>query len=255
MGISPSSGTQNGVTAWFSLSGSTVTVEVSSMSYSWRINGTNSGGDHGTYYIGENRNAEGSFEAEDGHSYAFQVASGGSWSNGLIFTVTFDSGGGDEGGGGDDDGSDDYYYIHIESGNGVKELKVIRTWSNAWDSYNPSYTQEPMHDGDKIYYMDSFKIVPSALPGYALNTYNISGETTNFYVKNLLHDNLTHDTWRTKNPDDVYISATATPISSANIYNGTDFNPCFCYIYNNSKWDLYTPYIYSEASSSWEKYK
>ncbi len=91
MAISPSSGSQNGVTATFTLSGSEVIVEVSSTSLYWRINGTKSGGDHGTYYIKENRNDSGSFEAEDGHDYAFQVcSSGGTWSNGLIFEVEFD---------------------------------------------------------------------------------------------------------------------------------------------------------------------
>lgn len=103
--IYPESGTQNGVTATFTISGSTVTVTVSSTSLSWRINGTNSGGDHGTYYIGENRNSSGSFTAEDNHTYAFQVcSSSGYWSDGAFFTVNLGSGE-DVGGGGGDSGT------------------------------------------------------------------------------------------------------------------------------------------------------
>lgn len=98
--VYPTSGTQNGVTATFNISGSTVTVKVSNTNLSWRINGTNSGGDHGTYYISENRNSSGSFTAKDGHAYAFQVcSSSGTWSNGLIFYVNIGSGGSSSGGG------------------------------------------------------------------------------------------------------------------------------------------------------------
>ena len=101
MAIAPSSGTQNGVTGWFSLSGSTVTVTVSSTSLFWRINGTKSGGDHGTYYIYDTKDGSATFTAENGHSYAFQVCSaGGNWSLGAIFTVDFDSGEGSTGGNG-----------------------------------------------------------------------------------------------------------------------------------------------------------
>lgn len=96
--VYPTSGTQNGVTATFAISGSIVTVKVSSTSLPWRINGTNSGGDHGTYYISENRNSSGSFTAENGHAYAFQVcSSSGTWSDGLIFYTNIDSGGGSSG--------------------------------------------------------------------------------------------------------------------------------------------------------------
>lgn len=110
--IYPESGAQNGVTATFTISGSTVTVKVSSTNLYWRINGTNSGGDHGTYYIGENRNSSGSFTAEDGHAYAFQVcSSSGTWSNGLIFYVNIDfsggSSGGDDSGGSSSGGTND----------------------------------------------------------------------------------------------------------------------------------------------------
>lgn len=99
MAISPSSGTQNGVTGWFSVSGSTVTVTVSSTSLWWRVNGTKSGGDHGTYYIKDTKNNVATFIAEDGHNYAFQVcSSSGNWSLGTIFTVSFDSSGGSSGG-------------------------------------------------------------------------------------------------------------------------------------------------------------
>lgn len=93
MAISPSSGTQNGVTGWFSVSGSTVTVTVSSTSLWWRVNGTKSGGDHGTYYIHDTKESTASFTAEDGHNYAFQVcSSSGNWSQGTIFNVELSSG-------------------------------------------------------------------------------------------------------------------------------------------------------------------
>lgn len=101
--VYPTSGTQNGVTATFTISGSTVTVTVLSTNLYWRINGTNSGGDYGTYYISENRSSSRSFTAEDGHAYAFQVcSSGGTWSDGLTFYVNINSGGS---GSGDGDGS------------------------------------------------------------------------------------------------------------------------------------------------------
>lgn len=104
--VYPESVAQNGVTAYLSISGSTVTVEVSRTDLFWRINGTNSGGDHGTYYIEENKNSSGSFTAEDDHTYAFQVcSSSGNWSDGDFFTVSLDSGGdsGDDNGGGSGD--------------------------------------------------------------------------------------------------------------------------------------------------------
>lgn len=112
--IYPESVTQNGVTAKLTISGSIVTVKVSSTSLPWRINGTNSGGDHGTYYISENRNSSGSFTAENGHAYAFQVASGGRWSDGIIFYVNIGSGGGSSSG--DDSGGS-------SSGNANSNLK------------------------------------------------------------------------------------------------------------------------------------
>jgi hypothetical protein len=60
----------------------------------WRINGTKSGGDHGTYYIYDTKDGVATFTAQNGHKYAFQVCSaGGNWSNGIIFTVDLDSGG------------------------------------------------------------------------------------------------------------------------------------------------------------------
>lgn len=95
MAIDKSSGVQNGVTGWFSLSGSTVTVTVSSTDLFWRVNGTKSAGDHhsqtGKFYINENRNSSGKFVAEDNHMYAFQVCKNNVWSNGAFFTVTFGS--------------------------------------------------------------------------------------------------------------------------------------------------------------------
>lgn len=105
MAISVGSVTQNGVTGYLSLSGSVVTITVSSTHLSWRINGTKSAGDHhsqtGSFYVNENRNSSATFVAEDNHTYAFQVASGGSWSDGDFFTVYLDSGntGGSTGGG------------------------------------------------------------------------------------------------------------------------------------------------------------
>lgn len=188
MGINPSSVTQNGVTAWLTLSGSTVTVEVSSMSYSWRINGTNSGGDHGTYYIKENRNASGSFTvSDDNHTYAFQVASGGRWSDGAPFTVTFDSGGGDSGGGGDGD-SGGSYILTIAQGTGT-ELTVKRTWDES--GHVGTGIIFPTSDGYPIaeypiVHGDNHEIEAKAKDGYELDSYKYDATTTlGFKVTNL----------------------------------------------------------------------
>lgn len=90
MAISPSSVTVNGVTATISLSGSTVTVKVSSTSLYWRVRGQNPDTKH---YITETRNSSASFTATDGKNYVFQVCtSSGSWTGGTngLFTVEFD---------------------------------------------------------------------------------------------------------------------------------------------------------------------
>lgn len=242
MGISPSSVTQNGVTAWLTLSDSTVTVSVSSMSYSWRINGTNSGGDHGTYYIRENRNAEDSFEAEDGHKYAFQVcSSSGNWSNGAVFTVTFDDSGG---GGGDGGGSGEWENTLYIEDNGVTTITVERTWSDVGNySYkNGSTGKVYLSDNSYIYYpSDRFVITASPKDGYEIDYYD-NGEP--FYTENLTRFYSESDgvyRYKLTYSGDSYVTATATPIATARIYD------------SSYGWDRYTPYIY-DASSGWERY-
>ena len=89
MAISPSSVTQNGVTATLTLSGSTVTVKVSSTNLFWRVRGRNP---DTTHYITETKASSATFTCnEDGKEFAFQVcSSSGSWSTGEFFTVEFD---------------------------------------------------------------------------------------------------------------------------------------------------------------------
>lgn len=140
MGISPSSVSQSGVTARLELSGSTVTVNVSSTSSYWRINGTNSGGDHGTYYINENKNSSGSFTAEDNHKYAFQVISGGTWSDGAIFTVEFD------------------YTFRINQGTGAS---ITCSLSN----------------GSTVSKGDTFTVTAGQTTGYNKTTFTVTGAT------------------------------------------------------------------------------
>lgn len=248
MGISPSSVTQNGVTAWLTLDGSTVTVSVSSMSYSWRINGTNSGGDHGTYYIEENRNAEDSFEAEDGHKYAFQVASGGRWSDGAIFTVTFDDSGGDDSGGDDSGGGDSgdiANTLHIED-NGVTIITVTRTWSDAGST-------GVLSDGDTVYYPnDRFTITAEPKDGYEIDYYD---NEEPFYTENLTrYESSSGYKYQPTSNGDIYVTATATPIATARIYDASSgwirYAP---YIYDSSSgWIRYTPYVYS--GTGWDRY-
>ena len=150
MAISPSSVSQNGVTATLTLSGSTVTVNVSSTSLFWRVRGRNP---DTTHYITENRNSSGSFTcSEDGKEFAFQVcSSSGSWSSGDFFTVNFD------------------YTLTISQGTGTS-ITVKRNGTT-------------LSNGATIKPGDSLSITISASTGYNISssshsngTYTVSGD-------------------------------------------------------------------------------
>lgn len=151
MAISPSSVTQNGVTATITLSGSTVTVNVSSTSLYWRVRGRASDGDS-THYITETKNSSATFDAVDGKTYMFQVcSSSGTWSNGASFTVEFD------------------YTLTISKGTGTS-ISVKRNGTT-------------LSNGATIQKGDSLTITISANTGYDLasrshndGTYTVSGD-------------------------------------------------------------------------------
>lgn len=148
MAVSPSSVTQNGVTATITLSGSTVTVKVSGTSLFWRVRGRNP---DTTHYITERKDSSATFTATDGKEYAFQVcSSSGSWSSGAFFTVTFD------------------YKLTISQGTGTK-ITVKRNGTT-------------LSNGATLYKGDSLSITISANTGYDLSsrshddgTYTVSG--------------------------------------------------------------------------------
>ena len=191
--IYPESGTQNGVTATFTISGSTVTVKVSSTSLYWRINGTSSGGDHGTYYISENRNSSGSFTAEDGHAYAFQVcSSSGTWSDGLIFYVNIDSGGGssgDDSGGSSSGGTNDGLKTYTVTALGVTaevtytsgpEVTItIKSWSG-YSSIPYWRVKGRASQGDYNTYLSQTNASKASFDSY--DGYNDGGKEYTFQV-------------------------------------------------------------------------
>lgn len=150
MAISPSSVTQNGVTATITISGSTVTVEVSSTSLFWRVRGRASDNDS-THYITETRDSSATFTAVDGKTYMFQVcSSSGTWSNGASFKVEFD------------------YTLTISKGTGTS-ITVKRNGTT-------------LSNGATIQKGDSLTITISANTGYDLasmshddGTYTVSG--------------------------------------------------------------------------------
>lgn len=84
----------------------------------WRVTGTNSQGDYHIHYISETSNDSGSFQAEDGHTYAFQAIWGeyNGVSNGALFTVNFDSSGGSGGDDWEDDDWQETYTITLSKG-------------------------------------------------------------------------------------------------------------------------------------------
>lgn len=165
MAIYPSSVTQNGVTATLTLSGSTVTVTVSGTNLYWRINGTNYSGTHGTHYIPQNKNASGTFVAEDGLRYAFQVcSSSGTWSNGASFDVSFGSDSGDSG---------MEYHLWVKDAEGAT-VTVYKYYEDG-DAYIDE-TNNRLEGilGGELWYgypvqpYDYLKFDIVALPGYAL---------------------------------------------------------------------------------------
>lgn len=184
---------ESGVTATLSCDyDGTVTVEVSSTSYYWRINGTKSGGDHGTYYIYDTKEYSDSFSADNNHNYAFQVCVSGNWSNGKVFNVQFedydDEGGDDSGGGGGSSGSS--YFLTIKQGVGTR-LTVIRSW----DETLQETIEDPIFSPEDGYDPISFSVIPNKdnheiecepEEGYELDYYNYDSSTQlGFKVTNL----------------------------------------------------------------------
>lgn len=243
--ISPSSVTQNGVTATLTISGDIVTVEVSRTDLYWRINGTNSGGDHGTYYISQNRNSSGSFEAEDDHDYAFQVASGGNWSVGAIFTVILneDDGGGNSGGG-DELG---VYHLDVIVDDGIESVTVVKSWDHVNGNHG-----EDMSTGGWLYSMDDCIMVNDikVKPGYTLNTYSILGlSDVPFQVRNLSLTSSGNSLSLTT-PGNASITFSTTPQGLVYIDSGTKLEAYQVFIDNGLKWEQYIPYI--DNGSGWD---
>lgn len=249
--------------------GPTVTVTITgnagygSRAY-WRVTGTNSGGDYSTHYIPQTNNDSGTFDAENGHSYAFQAIWGSEngISNGDVFTVNFDSGGGDPGGGDDTHTS---VTLHVNEGEGSK-VTVIRTWSNNSNNYYSNtggvmYKDGVMHDNTIWFDGDFFEIAVEAEDGYELDYYSLNGNTVPFSADNLYYESageiISDSRYRLAIDADLTITTTATPISTVRIYNDTskEWVRYTAFIYNkDSGWNRYTPFVYNGSSKEWVRY-
>lgn len=163
--------------------GPTVTIDITynSNGDGWRIRGRNP--DTREYLACSGGTWTGTFDAEDGKDYVFQVYFGakGSYSDGQVFTVNFDnnSSGGNTGGGGG------YYEpigIGIEQGEGT-ELEVIRTWSD--NGHYIGNGSGVMHHGEEIWYgTDVFTINAEAKDGYTIDYYTFEGKQLPFKLTN-----------------------------------------------------------------------
>lgn len=123
----------------------------------WRIK--DYGGGTKEHCVGVGGARTGTFYAEDGKEYCFQIYSQtyGTYSNGDPFTVSFDSG---SGGSGDDDDYDEDYYFYFTAGAGTK-LFVY----NAWDEDTLDH-DHLMENGEVIVEKDSFGVWVAPKTGY-----------------------------------------------------------------------------------------
>jgi hypothetical protein len=184
--------------------GPTVTVEITynSIGWGWRIRGTNP--DTSVYLTGSSGTWYGTFDATNGKSYAFQVydQAAGSFSNGHIFTVDFESDSGSSGSG-SGGSSESYYHFYIDEGEGTS-VEVVRTW----DESAVTGSKEIIYNGTPIVWKDWFDVTVRALNGYKdpkliLNNFEIESTKTNS------DGSITyHGTMSTVN--DIHVSSTAT---------------------------------------------
>lgn len=195
-------------------SGPEVIVKVSRTDLPWRINGTKSGGDHGTYYISQNNDSVRSFNSyEDVHNYAFQICYSGSWSNGDVFTVNF----GDDGSGDDDEGGGGYgdssapRVLQLEQGEGTS--LYVQFWASSqydqWEGFRGNEAAIIRYNG-----IDAIRVITEAQEGYELDYYDNDGLTLGYRLENLeyyMHDPVDPNTiyFRLASDGDAKIVSTA----------------------------------------------
>ena len=241
-----------GTASWDGNGNVTVTLTSSNV-LTWRIRGRNP--DTREYLVVTGGGKSGTFKAEDGKEYAFQVYSQtygeysptGKTTGEGFFTVDFSDDSGGESGGGEDT-SASAHTLHINQGEGTI-IKVQRTWS---DFGATGY----LSDGDTVYYpADRFQITAEPLEGYEIDYYDSDdGEHLPFMMDNLTKP-YDGEPYQLLYAADATISATATTVATVHIYNkdNSGWNRYAPYIYNkDSGWDRYAPFVYN--GSSWNRY-
>ena len=215
----------NATASW--TTGPTVTVKISynSNGDGWRIRGRNP--DTTEYLVCSGGTWTGTFDAENGKDYVFQVYFGvqGSYSDGQVFTVNFDNNGGSSGGGtsgggssgGGSSSSTGPFTLYINEGVGT-ELQVMRSWPPERTCHTPLETGEPIYcDGE-----DTFYFLVEVLDGYELDTYDYYGVDAPLYIENFSYY-LTDE----NNPDIIYFqlenygNASVTSSATPNQYKLT----------------------------------
>lgn len=144
----------------------TVTITASNVA-TWRIRGK--GSDTTQYYVGTGGTTSGTFDAEDGKSYAFQIYSNvyKTYSDGAFFTVDF--GGDDDSGGSSGGSSSGYLKLELYEGEGTW-LEVTRTWTNNAED------NTKLGNGSSVAIKhDVLKIEAFAEDGYDLDYYYVQG--------------------------------------------------------------------------------
>lgn len=218
----------------------------------WRIRGQ---GSDETRYINDTDADSGTFNAEDGKSYAFQAV-WGSVSDGDIFTVNFDSSGS---GGGSvvTPPEEEYFYLWVKAEDNVT-VSVERTgiyldeylnqgnyigelvdWFEETDEQGRWY-------GHRVWRYDYLIINIEAADGYTIEHSEINGlewdESAEQWCFNpdLLDDPVS----------DAWIWATAKAMGLIYIDNGTTLEPYQVYIDNGTGWEQHIPHI--DNGSSWD---
>lgn len=169
--------------------GPKVTVSITSMNVvTWRIRGR--GSDTREYCVGTGGARTGTFEAEDGKDYVFQIYSQAfkTYSDGDVFTVDFGSSGGDSGDSGDSGDDDDeriVRHLSVITDDGIESVNVYKSWDEANGNHG-----EDMSNGGWIYSMDDCIHVEisdiKVKPGYTLDTYSYpDGISRGYKVYNL----------------------------------------------------------------------
>lgn len=159
-----------------------VTVNVTSSNIlTWRIRGR--GSDTREYCVGTGGARTGTFNAENGKDYVFQIYSQtySKYSDGDFFTVESGSSGGNSGGSdsGDSGGgntSTSAHYLYIDQGEGTI-IKVERTWSDYgnYTGSNGNWDEKVfLSHQDYVYYpSDRFQITIEPSAGYEIDDYEL----------------------------------------------------------------------------------